>query len=117
MIRRILTAAAVVGGFSLVSAGAVFAQDDAKVKRGTELFTKQKCQICHSIAGKGNAKGPLDTVGSDLTAEQIREWLVNPTEMYAKQQPAKRTMKPSHPKLAAEDVDALVAYLQTLKKK
>ena len=117
MIRKLLTAAAAVVGVSLASAGVALAQDDAKVKQGAEIYTKQKCQICHSIDGKGNAKGPLDGVGTELTADQIRQWLVNPQEMYAKQQPPKRPMKPAHPKLAAEDVDALVAYLQTLKKK
>ena len=41
-----------------------WAQD---AKAGEKLFADQKCSVCHSIAGKGNAKGPLDDVGSRLS--------------------------------------------------
>lgn len=97
-------------------AGAASAQD--KVAKGQQLFTAQKCQLCHSIAGKGNPKGALDDVGSKLKAEEIREWIVNPTAMAAK---AKADRKPAMPTkfkdLPKDDVDALVAYLSSLKKK
>ena len=39
---------------------------------GEKLFTEQKCTLCHSVAGKGNAKGPLDEVGIWTIAEQPR---------------------------------------------
>jgi hypothetical protein len=44
----------------------------------------EKCSVCHSIAGKGNPKGSLDDVGSRLTADEIRQWIVNPAEMTKK---------------------------------
>ncbi len=44
----------------------VMAQD-AKAA-GEKVYADQKCSVCHSIAGKGNAKGPLDDVGSRLSA-------------------------------------------------
>ena len=92
------------------------ARDDAQVKRGQEVYTAQKCQLCHGIAGKGNKNNPLDGVGAKLSAEDIRQWLTHPTEAAAK---AKSTKKPPMPdkygKLPAADLDALVAYMQSLK--
>jgi mono/diheme cytochrome c family protein len=99
-----------------VFAGAASAQD-AKAK-GEKVFADQKCSLCHAIAGKGNAKGALDDVGSKLKAEEIRQWIVSPAEMAAK---AKADRKPAMPAkykdLPKDDVDALVAYLSSLKSK
>ena len=41
---------------------AVAAAQDAAA--GAKVYADQKCSVCHSIAGKGNAKGPLDDVGA-----------------------------------------------------
>jgi mono/diheme cytochrome c family protein len=90
------------------------AQGDAK--EGAKVYTKQKCQVCHSIAGKGSKANPLDGVGAKLSADETRQWITNPTEMAAK---AKSTKKPPMPNkyasLAAADLDGLVAYMQSLK--
>jgi hypothetical protein len=43
------------------------------------VYAAQKCAICHSIAGVGSKKFPLAGVGTKLTADQIREWIVDPT--------------------------------------
>ncbi len=72
--------------------------------------------VCHSIAGKGSKANPLDGVGAKLSAADIKQWIVNPTEMTAK---AKSTKKPPMPAkygtLPAADIDALVAYMPSLK--
>lgn len=94
-------------------AGAAAAQD-AKAK-GEKVYADQKCSLCHSIAGKGNAKGPLDGVGSKLSADEIRAWIVDAKAMTAKTKaPRKPEMKQYT--LPKDDVDALVAYLSSLKK-
>jgi len=82
-----------------------------------KLAFESKCLACHSIAGKGSKKGPLDEVGSKLTAAEIKEWIVDPIGMAAKTKPTP-TRKPPMKKKAmpAEDVDALVALLAGLKK-
>jgi mono/diheme cytochrome c family protein len=100
-------------GLCLFVAASAAAQD-AKAK-GAQLFADQKCSLCHSIAGKGNAKGPLDTVGSKDSVDDIRAWIVDAKTMYAK---TKQTRKPEMKQyaLAKDDVDALVAYLSSLKK-
>jgi mono/diheme cytochrome c family protein len=99
------------------SAGVASAQDATLVAAGEKAFAANKCTMCHSIAGKGNAKGPLDGVGSKYKAEEIREWLVNPTEMAKKTGAMRKPMKKSYSTLPKEELDALVAYMSSLKKK
>ena len=99
--------------FSLSIAGPVMAQD---AKAGEKVYVEQKCSLCHSVGGKGNAKGPLDDVESKLTADNIRAWLTDAKAMTVK---TKATRKPEMKAYTLEksDVDALVAYLLTVKKK
>jgi mono/diheme cytochrome c family protein len=91
------------------------AAQDAKVAKGQQVLTDQKCSLCHSIAGKGNAKGSLDGVGTKLSADEIRSWITDAKGMTAK---TKATRKPEMKAytLPKDDVDALVAYLSSLKK-
>lgn len=89
----------------------------AKVDKGMEIFVAQKCTTCHAIGAKGNKKGPLDDVGSRLTAAQIREWIVDPEGMMAKRvPPSTRKPRMKRKPLKPADVDALVALLSDLKK-
>jgi mono/diheme cytochrome c family protein len=83
---------------------------------GEKVYTAQKCSACHAVAGKGNKNGALDEVGSKLSADEIRQWIVDAPGMTAK---AKATRKPPMKSymLAKEDLDNLVAYMQSLKKK
>ena len=98
-----------------LSIAAPAAAQDLKAQ-GEKLFTDQKCSLCHSVAGKGNAKGPLDEVGTKLPVADLRAWLTDSKGMTAK---TGATRKPEMKQftLPKEDVDALVAYLATLKKK
>ena len=110
MLHRVLA----VGVLCLV-AGAPAVAQDLKAK-GEKLFVDQKCTLCHSVAGKGNTKGPLDEVGSKDSAADIRAWISDANAMTAK---TGATRKPAMKQftLDKDDVDALVAYLTTLKKK
>lgn len=107
-------------GFMAALAVAMFvtsaSAQDAKVTQGQKVYTDQKCSLCHSIGGHGNAKGPLDNVGSKLSADEIRQWIVDAKSMSAK---TKATRKPEMKQynLPKDQVDALVAYLQSLKGK
>jgi mono/diheme cytochrome c family protein len=111
--RRIPPSAAIAVALMLASSVTPTAQD---IKKGEEVYTAQKCQVCHAIAGKGNKNNPLDKVGSKLSAADIREWIIHPAEMSAK---VKSTKKPPMPakygSLPAADLDALVAYMASLK--
>jgi len=105
--------AMVMAGLVLFGASAATAQDAAK---GEQVYAAQKCALCHSIGDKGNKKGPLDGVGAKLSADELRKWIVDAKGMTAKTSaPRKPEMK--NYALPKEDVDALVAYMATLKKK
>jgi mono/diheme cytochrome c family protein len=97
-----------------VGVAAPAAAQDAKAK-GEQLFADQKCSLCHSVGEKGNKKGPLDGVASKLSAAEIREWITDAKGMTVKM---KTTRKPEMKaySLPKEDVDALVAYVGSLKK-
>lgn len=92
------------------------AQDAAAIAQGQKVYAANKCGVCHSVAGKGNKKGPLDEVGMKLKAEEIREWIVNPKEMTKKTDAKRKPVMKEHPKLTPADVAGLVAYIQSLKK-
>jgi mono/diheme cytochrome c family protein len=108
---RVVTYVAMI---SLASAASTAAQ--ATAAQGEKVFAAQKCGLCHSIAGKGNAKGPMEDAVSKLSAAEIRSWITDAKGMTAKTQ---ATRKPAMKEYALpkEDVDALVAYLSTLKTK
>ena len=84
--------------------------DAAKIEKGAKVYAAQHCTMCHSIAGKGNKANPLDDVASKWKVEDLRKYIVSP-----------KAMKPdskmkAYPSLPPEDLDALVAYLSSLKK-
>ena len=113
MMRGIVLAVAV--GAGLLSAPiSAAAQDKAKIDQGAALFTSQKCVLCHSIGAKGNKKGPLDEVGAKLKMDEIRQWIADPEAMRAKTN-ATRTPAMKQLKLGKEQIEALAAYLETLK--
>lgn len=88
----------------------------AAVERGAAIYAAQKCSMCHALDGKGPAKGPLDGVGSKLSAAEIREWIVNPAEMTKKANATRKPAMRAYPNLPKEDLDALVAFMVSKKK-
>lgn len=107
--RRVLTTAV----FMLI-AGPVFAQGAAE--KGAAVYAAQKCMTCHLLDGKGQAKGPLDGVGTKLTADEIRAWIVTPAEMTKKANATRKPPMRAYASLPKEDLDALVAFLASKKK-
>jgi len=95
------------------------APDPAKVAAGLKLYTTHKCDTCHAIGGKGGKlAGPLDGVGGKMSEADIRMWLTDSAAMEKKlatkpKMPMSTFMK-SH-KLKDADVDALTAYMLSLK--
>lgn len=113
-LRSVLIALAT---FSVLAvASAALAQDANLIAKGKQVYADQKCSVCHSIAGQGNPKGPLDDVGSRLKAEDIRAWLVTPKEMTQKTKAPRKPEMKAYPTLPKADLDAIVAYMLSLKK-
>ena len=82
---------------------------------GKKVYADQKCAVCHSIAGTGNKKGPLDKVGAKLSADEIRSWITEAPAMATKAKADRKPPMKAYSTLAKSDVDSLVAYLQSLK--
>lgn len=108
-------------------AGSVLAAQSPDPKlaaTGKKLYVTYKCDKCHTIAGRGTKKpdGALDDVGTKVSVADLKKWLVSPAEMEAKlKNPPKGTDAMSNALktkgIEPGEVDALVAYLQTLTKK
>jgi mono/diheme cytochrome c family protein len=109
--------AVAIGALLLAATQNIAAQDKAQIERGMKVYADQKCSACHSIAGKGNQKGALDDVGSRLPADEIRTWIMSPAEMTKKTKAERKPPMRAYPNLAKEDLDAVVAYMVSLKKK
>jgi mono/diheme cytochrome c family protein len=101
-------------GMCIIAAAAASAQD-ATVAKGQQVYADQRCGLCHSIGDKGNKKGPLDGVGSKLSAADLRLWMTDAKAMTEK---TKATRKPEMKSynLPKADLDALIAYMLSLKK-
>ena len=108
---RVLTIAAVL---AVVPSATAWAQD--AVEKGKAVYAAQKCSMCHSIAGTGGKASALDGVGKKLSEAEIRAWIVTPKEMEKKTKSTKKPVMPDrYSKLPAADIDALVAYMASLK--
>jgi len=104
-------------GLFLVPVVALAAQGKTgDVDRGKAVFAEQKCSMCHAIEGKGNKMNPLDGVGDKLAAADIRKWITSPKEMEAKLPTKPKMSMKAYTDLKPADLDALVAYVQSLKK-
>ena len=111
IVFRVLMIAAV---FALVAARPALAQGDAE--KGKAVYAAQKCSMCHSIGGVGGKASALDGVGKKLSEADIRAWIVTPKEMTGKTKSTKKpVMADRYSKLPAADIDALVAYMASLK--
>lgn len=93
--------------------------DAALVEKGRRVAANAnpRCVMCHMLEGRGNSRVKLDGVGNRLTAEDIKAWIRTPREMAKKKgstlQPAMYPYTPE--KLPAADLEALTAYLLSLK--
>jgi cytochrome c2 len=99
-------AVALIVAFAAVAFVTVAAQAESK---GEQIF-KQKCAMCHIVNGKGGVIGPdLTKVAAKLKEGDLKVQLENPK----KKNPS--TSMPSFKSLPKGDMDALLAYLKTLK--
>lgn len=82
---------------------------DPKLERGKAVYDETGCATCHIVAGIGGRTGPsLDGIGKKYDAEKLKEILLNPKTLNP------NTVMPPF-EGSEEDLDALVAYLLSLK--
>jgi mono/diheme cytochrome c family protein len=111
ILRRTVALAAALSLFGLAST--LSAADAALVEKGKAVFdgAKPACKSCHN-----EKKNPLDNYGAAGSAADVKAWLRTPKEMLAKA--GKKGAKPAFgpDKISDADLDALAAYLLSLKK-
>jgi mono/diheme cytochrome c family protein len=84
------------------------------MEAGRRLFAEQTCGRCHSIAGKGNPRTPLDGIAAGRSDEDIRHWIVGDEAVREEMSPRAFAAKQRYASLSAEQLAALVAYLKSL---
>jgi mono/diheme cytochrome c family protein len=99
----------------VVAGGSPALAQDAKVAKGAALFESNKCTLCHGAQGKGNAKRPLDGAGGRLDPATVKLWITDPKAAEAKTGKKATPPMKSFGTLPQEEIDALVAYVMSLK--
>jgi len=94
------------------AAGVAIADDAAMVEKGKAVYDSAKpaCKACHN-----EKKNPLDKFGASGSVDDVKAWVRTPKEAMAKA--GKKGMMPAYAeaKISNEDLDALAAYLVSLK--
>ena len=102
------------GTLLLAITGAWAQADPALIAKGEETFADKRCVPCHAIKGKGGTVGPLargpdlNTVGVQRDAQWLKAFMKDPKAVNPK-------AKMMAFKGTEEELDALVAYLGSLK--
>jgi len=87
----------------------------AVIDRGREVYAEAGCAGCHAIDGEGNPRNPLDGVGSNLSPEEILHYTIADPVVAEDLAPRVVAAKKAYATLPPEDLDAMVAYLSSLK--
>jgi ubiquinol-cytochrome c reductase cytochrome b subunit len=81
-----------------------------EAQQGRQVFAEQGCAACHRIHNAGGAAGPdLSTVGARRDPDWLRGFITDPTTVDP------NSVMPAYDDLTPEDLEALVAYLRTLR--
>ncbi len=89
--------------------------DPQRVEAGRLVYQQQACARCHSIAGEGTGRNPLDGVGARRNAEELRDWIIGADNLEGVLAERAFEQKQAHKELPDDDLDALVIYMQSLR--
>ena len=87
--------------------------DASRLARGREVYTREQCGSCHTFGGEGNPRRPLDGVGVRLQPAELRAWITGTGVAATQLSPATVRRKQRYTEMPAEDLEALIAYLQS----
>ncbi len=104
------TLGAVFSGCLLLGQSQTWAQaDSAQIAKGENVYAGKRCALCHKIAGKGGKIGSdLSKVGAKRDVQWLRSFMKNPKAVMPK-------VKMMPFRGSDEELDALVAYMASLK--
>jgi mono/diheme cytochrome c family protein len=115
--KRFMIALAGIAFASGVTLAAAGAGQDAKVAAGKKIYDTNQCKTCHLAEKAGNKQYPLDGISAKMSDADIRKWMTATAEMEAKLKEAPKVKMSAmwKKKLGDEDLEALVAYIKSLK--
>jgi len=88
--------------------------DSKRIETGRQIYMQQSCGFCHSIAGQGNPRNPLDGVGKKRTASELRNFITGADTLQGVLTTSIRKMKQKYKELPDDELDALIIYMQSL---
>ena len=89
-------------------------RESASAASGETIFRREGCLSCHELFGNGTTYGPaLDGTGSRRSRPWLREYLRSPRPGVGDR--PYRLRMPAYDTLEADELDALVAYLEALR--
>ena len=83
--------------------------------RGRIVYEQNSCARCHSIAGVGSPRYPLDGVGARRDTASLRAWTIGSPEVADSLSPASLRTKQGFATIPARDLGALVDFLARLR--
>jgi len=89
--------------------------DAAMVARGRAVFEAQSCERCHSVAGRGNPRSPLDGVGGRRAPGALLDALTGTGAAADILTASAVRAKEGFGRLPPGDLAALVVYLSSLR--
>jgi hypothetical protein len=92
--------------------GAVTQANDSLA--GLGVFRASGCERCHSVAGVGSPRYPLDGVGSRRTEDALFAWTVGSEAVQDSLSPSALRAKQRYLQLPAAEMRVLLAYMARL---
>lgn len=86
-----------------------------RIEAGREVYRQQTCARCHSIAGEGNSRNPLDKVGARRSAEELRDYITGADTLQGVLPERVFKLKHAYGALPDDDIKAVVIYMQSLR--
>ena len=89
--------------------------DAESIAAGEIVYAREGCVRCHSVAGQGNPRNPLDGVGSKHSSDTMVDWIIGAETLSGVLPDRALARKQRYQKLSAEDLRVLSIYMQSLR--
>lgn len=87
----------------------------SRVAAGRKVFEAQDCMRCHSVAGEGSPRSPLDGIAAERTRDELRAFAIGDDSIKDELSPRILAVKRNYQSLPAKDIEALADYLASLR--
>jgi hypothetical protein len=81
---------------------------------GMRVFSASGCERCHSVAGVGSPRYPLDGVGSRRSPVELRTWTVASAAVQDSLSPSAVRAKQRYEQIPREGMRVLLVYMASL---